>query len=50
MSRTLMKSLKNLPATALAILLVACVFAYYSTRDSTAPTNPNPKKKSAASS
>jgi small-conductance mechanosensitive channel len=29
-----MKSVRNLPALVLAILLVACLFAYYSTRDS----------------
>src|SRR5438094_9470723 len=33
-----MKSFKSLPAVVLVILLVACLFAYYSTRDSATPT------------
>jgi hypothetical protein len=41
-----MKSFRNLPAVVLAILLVACLFAYYSTRDS-APLNPAQKSTSA---
>jgi hypothetical protein len=45
MRRTLMKSPKNLTAVVLAILLVACLFTYYSTRYS---ARPDPKKKSTA--
>jgi small-conductance mechanosensitive channel len=41
-----MKSLKNLPVVALAILLAACLFTYYSTRDSARPAAP--QKNSAA--
>jgi small-conductance mechanosensitive channel len=41
-----MKSSKNLPAVVLAILLAACLFTYYSTRDSARPAAP--QKKSAA--
>src|SRR5258708_15332336 len=40
-----MKSLRNLAAVILAILLAASLIAYYSTRDSAAP---NPPNKSAA--
>jgi small-conductance mechanosensitive channel len=46
MGHALMKSPKNLPAVALAILLAACLFTYYSTRDSASPAAP--QKKSAA--
>ena len=35
-----MKSLKNLPVAALAVLLGACLFAYVSTRDSGKPAAP----------
>jgi len=35
-----MRLLKNLPAMVLAILLVVCLFAYYSTRKSATPTAP----------
>jgi len=38
MRDVLIKSFKNLPAVVLLILLVACLFAYYATRDSAAPT------------
>ena len=41
-----MKVFKNLPAVILAILLAACLFTYYSTRDSAKPAAPT--KKSAA--
>jgi len=41
-----LESPKNLPAVVLAILLVACLFAYYSTRDSARPAAP--QQKSAA--
>src|ERR1035441_10341137 len=37
MRHTSMKSLKNLPAMVLAILLAACLFTYYSTRESARP-------------
>jgi small-conductance mechanosensitive channel len=46
MGNVSMKSFKNLPALVLAILLVACLFAYYSTRDSAKPAAP--QKKAAA--
>src|ERR1700686_995946 len=46
MRHTLMKSPKNLPAFVLAILLVACLFAFYSTRDFAKPAAS--KKESAA--
>ena len=42
-----MKSLKNLPALLLAILLAACLFTYYSTRESARPAAP-PKESTAA--
>lgn len=42
-----MKVPKNLMAVALAILLAACLFTYYSTRDSAKPAPP-PKKSAAA--
>ena len=42
-----MKSLKNLPALLLAILLAACVFTYYSTRESARPAAP-PSESAAA--
>jgi len=35
-----MRLFKNLPAMVLAILLVVCLFAYYSTRKSATPTAP----------
>src|ERR1035438_9841270 len=35
-----MKSSKNLPAVVLAILLAACVFTYYSSRESARPVAP----------
>src|SRR5579872_573091 len=38
MRRVSMKSFTTLTAAILAILLIACVFAYYSTRDSAPPT------------
>ena len=41
-----MKSLKNLPVVLLAILLAACLFTYYSTRESARPAAP--RQKSAA--
>ena len=41
-----MKYPKNLPAVVMAILLAACFFTYYSTRDSAGPAAP--QKKSAA--
>jgi small-conductance mechanosensitive channel len=45
MRRTVMKFPRNLPAVILVILLAASLVAYYSTRDSAAPTAP---QKSAA--
>src|SRR5439155_22953486 len=36
-----MESLKNLPAIVMAILLAACLFTYYSTRDSARPAQQN---------
>src|SRR5690348_1336105 len=45
MRQVLMKGLKYLPAAVLAILLVFCVVAYYSTRMTTAPAA---KQQSAA--
>ena len=42
-----MKSFKNLPAMVLALLLAACLFTYYSTRESARPAAP-PKEPAAA--
>jgi small-conductance mechanosensitive channel len=42
-----MKSLKNLPMVLLAILLAACLFTYYSTRESARPAAPLQKSAAA---
>jgi len=42
-----MKSPKKLPAVVLAILLAACLFTYYSTRDSVRPAAPQKKSATA---
>ena len=42
-----MKSLKNLPVVLLAILLAACLFTYYSTRESARPAAPLQKSAAA---
>jgi hypothetical protein len=47
MGHTSMKISKNLPAMVLAILLAACLFTYYSTRDSAKPAVPQRKSVAA---
>src|ERR1017187_8496679 len=46
MGRISMRSFKDLPVMVLAILLAACLFTYYSTRESARPAAP--QKESAA--
>lgn len=48
MRHSVMKSSLHLPAVVLAILLAACLFTYYSTRDAAQPAAPQVKSAAAA--